>query len=650
MAALTATAQSALHPGPSWDETIVPTLRKRLEDESRMLSNRLSQASLGDDGYAPNYYQFSPQTTSTPLRSPSISERPSAIPRPSLSQARPSDVRAQSPPSHFKRARTKSTPQVYDGLPSRSSPSPEMPPTVNGRPTRIPVSPRARSPSASSHFSSNLSDPSASPTTPKPKQNGYAMPPVNEASRSSVNISKQPSPNASGIMNEEPPFVGEQSSLRSSMDSEEHPYEHWYRGDYSRNGGVGELRVGRRQEMLEIASYGHSLRKMPSKSEGRTSRADTEATAGRRRRAESFGARGSLYFGEEAAGMVLDEPPLTDFEDEDEMSAEGGISMNSRAGVSSPSLLSEERTSAKPITSTPSRIPARRTPPVNGTRSASGSSSTTQLNGPKPRAPHLPTPPSTRPRVHSAAASTKRRAKSPAVSAPPSSAKKAKQVKTAPRTLREEESRRSIAEYPIPKDGDADMSYAIPVWTQPKAKGNWDEVVLPVVARKKGLHGLYEEADGNTPQKKPEEAEPAPAPGTFGFDYSKYKPPRTDLTGDDIPMDEFGRSYREDQEDQSEWHGEPESGPAMSQIDVNEEMERERERARMRLNPQRAAESPVPFARYHSPNEQETMSANGHPPQAQPQVEMQVFAEQEKRRRQQEEEEEAGGCCKCVIM
>jgi len=171
------------------------------------------------------------------------------------------------------------------------------------------------------------------------------------------------------------------------------------------------------------------------------------------------------------------------------------------------------------------------------------------------------------------------------------------------------------------------MADAIPVWTQPKSRANWDEVVLPVVARKKGLHGLYEEADGSTPQKKPEESDPAPAPGTFGFDYSKYKRSRTDLAGEDIPMDEFGQ--------RGEWRGEP-VPPVPVPVSLVEDPELDRERARVRQSAPRPPESPVPFARYHSPKP-EAMSANGHAPQAQMQVEA-------------EEEEEAGGCCKCVIM
>jgi hypothetical protein len=82
------------------------------------------------------------------------------------------------------------------------------------------------------------------------------------------------------------------------------------------------------------------------------------------------------------------------------------------------------------------------------------------------------------------------------------------------------------------------MMDAIPSWTQPvPTGGNWDEVVLPVVARKRGMDGHYEQADGATRSKRPESARIEPAPGTFGYDHSKYRPPRED----DIPMDEFGQ-------------------------------------------------------------------------------------------------------------
>ena len=97
---------------------------------------------------------------------------------------------------------------------------------------------------------------------------------------------------------------------RPSLD-EERPFEHWYRGEVSRNGGVGELRVGRRMEMLDIANYGHvPMRPVDHWRNGGTGK--------RHRRAGSTDAhfRGSIYMeadGEHA--RVLDEAPPTDMED-----------------------------------------------------------------------------------------------------------------------------------------------------------------------------------------------------------------------------------------------------------------------------------------------------------------------------------------------
>lgn len=132
---------------------------------------------------------------------------------------------------------------------------------------------------------------------------------------------------------------------RQSMESEEQPFEHWYRGEVSRNGGVGELRVGKRQEMLDIANYGHMIRAQNAKRKAtpeewvqhqtgmhrgvggdhRPIQAKTSSRT-RRKRAGSIGGleeagrvRGSVYFDEEgmnAVGRVLDENPLTDLDDD----------------------------------------------------------------------------------------------------------------------------------------------------------------------------------------------------------------------------------------------------------------------------------------------------------------------------------------------
>lgn len=61
----------------------------------------------------------------------------------------------------------------------------------------------------------------------------------------------------------------------------------------------------------------------------------------------------------------------------------------------------------------------------------------------------------------------------------------------------------------MPTDGEGEgansLVDAIPTWTQPKPRGDWDNVVLPAVARKKGLDGEYETADGKPKPRKIEE-------------------------------------------------------------------------------------------------------------------------------------------------
>ncbi|KAK7464959.1 hypothetical protein VKT23_006167 [Stygiomarasmius scandens] len=87
----------------------------------------------------------------------------------------------------------------------------------------------------------------------------------------------------------------QQEDEDDDSEEEELPFEHWYCGEISRNGGVGELRVGKQQEMLEIANYGHDL-----SSQGKKQNAITEAIEERirqreragRRRADSMGGLG----------------------------------------------------------------------------------------------------------------------------------------------------------------------------------------------------------------------------------------------------------------------------------------------------------------------------------------------------------------------
>lgn len=84
----------------------------------------------------------------------------------------------------------------------------------------------------------------------------------------------------------------------------------------------------------------------------------------------------------------------------------------------------------------------------------------------------MPTPTATPKASPKGGSTAKRRAKSPAAS---THGKKPRTAKTVPKKSRDNEDRRSVAQYPTP-EGD-DMAHAIPSWTQPvPSNGNWDDV------------------------------------------------------------------------------------------------------------------------------------------------------------------------------
>jgi hypothetical protein len=437
-----------------------------------------------------------------------------------------------------RRARSNSQPQIYDGplpnghtagsngtvngLPpdgSRST-SPLNQQLAQGRtsdvkPTRIPVVSRNRTPSESSHghstshgrsFDVSRSGPYTSPVVgPQPEL--WAVEESKASNRSRPTVSDQrpatqnePSPRKQGslksslsIRRERPPVAEEDPDAaepRPSTDSEERPFEHWYRGDVRRNGGVGELRVAGKQEMLDIATYGHryggknkqstmgpsTLRGLPS----------TEDFPTRRKRAGSFtegSGRESFYLDEEGAKAldnVLHEDPLTDLEgdgDQDQdMNYDREILPSTLTMPSSspddhrsvtPTNRSIERERNAPQTRIPGPAPRQSSdvppslPPSSSSSAPANSLGRTQSN----RSQSTPASPM---ETH------KRRAKSPA---PPSAAKKAKKASKSPGRSKaeEEKNRRSIANYPQPA-GD-NVVDAIPSWTQPvPADGNWDEV------------------------------------------------------------------------------------------------------------------------------------------------------------------------------
>lgn len=503
-----------------------------------------------------------------------------------------------------RRTRTYSQPYAYDGssqgqnghangLPTPESSRSTSPQynqqqlqgrTSDVKPTRIPVVARGRTPSTSSHgtatYNGRTSDasrhgngngPYGSPavgTQPELWSVEESDAPPSNHSQSTVSV---PSRQRSGILNEPAPFTpgpsysGNQHDVhpdqaafeeepvlpRASTDSEERPFEHWYRGDIYRNGGVGELRVGAKQEMLDIANYGHqfggrskpaSSTRAPSTSRGTPV---TEDFPSRRKRAESvagIGGRESFYMDEERAkelANVLNEDPLTDLEgDGDQDTSNSFTEYERRAAVngfssstppsgmgssarSSPddhrsitpttNMMMIERERNAPQTRIPAPAPRQSSEPPQAQTSTqphssnrggseppttfpASSSSTSAPGGRSPSIPSLTTPPQ--------AQSTKRRGKSPAAPAPKKP--KTKMSKSPARSKAEDEkNRRSVAVYPEPTG--ENMMDAIPSWTQPVPNGgNWDEVVLPVVARKRGLDGHYEQADGSVQHRKPE--------------------------------------------------------------------------------------------------------------------------------------------------
>lgn len=328
---------------------------------------------------------------------------------------------------------------------------------------------------------------------------------------------------------------------RPSTDSEERPFEHWYRGEVARNGGVGELRVGRHLEMLEIANYGHKVRAAEARAGKRSSMG--------RRRAESIGLSGGSGMGtvgsrqsfymeadDSRVERVLDEVPLTDvesdtgsilddyistrprsasalgFDDEREAERFGDerqrsqtpTGMGTGSGVGQPRERKVSRAGGDLPTSripTPTMMtrktsdPPARTPTPTSKANLTVNTSAAAHGLPSPRTPRSGTStaksPSSSQLPSTSTPIAKRRAKSPGDTLVSPANKKTKTAggkntqppvtpmrgRDAGRGRRDSDDRRSIAEYPDP--GDGDLSNAIPTWSQPvPAKGNWDEVRL----------------------------------------------------------------------------------------------------------------------------------------------------------------------------
>lgn len=189
---------------------------------------------------------------------------------------------------------------------------------------------------------------------------------------------------------------------------------------------------------------------------------------------------------------------------------------------------------------------------------------------------------------------------------------------------------------------------------------------MPVVARRMGLEG-YEEVGGSSPKVEPPPAIPpvrydsgsfgvqmsntntcfliwyviVQAPGTFGYDHSKYRPPRSD-GAEEIALDEFGRRAKDAVEQDS-----PSPPPRLSiATPTNKTPSPFPGYPRHDVSP---PPSPAPFASYTAqPAAGQDMAgrrSRQHPlANDLPMYTTRVSVEKEMR------EEEDAGCCKCVVM
>lgn len=302
-------------------------------------------------------------------------------------------------------------------------------------------------------------------------------------------------------------------------------YEHWYRGEGreggGRNGGKGEIRAGT-QEMLAIALSGHvSADYRPRESWAPT--LSTHLDDG-----DYSDSQERWRTGAWAQDSVLDERMLTDMEGEGE-----GTDADTLGGPSTPTLATRQLPNAQPPHSTPRRravssVRSQTTPTQSRVRSSTkpiGQSSQSSPTG-----SHRPSPNPNRGRP---TGGVPRKTSSP----PPVNS-------SASRSAYDLSSFSALAD-------------AIPQWDSPPPippSGNWDEVILPTIAKKMRMAQsgsspevilLGSESTSRPPAGSPQFVSIPPAPGTFAYDASKAYP--RNQTGDGIDMQQFGARDAEPQ-------------------------------------------------------------------------------------------------------
>jgi len=527
----------------------------------------------------------SPASRSTHERRSAAGRRPSAIPRPSMTQERTASGSSSQKGGTggkvptVKRTRTQSTPYPYDrdsggatipALPAPSdqmySATPSSPRKADDRSSKIPkASGGLRSDSyggsGSFYLQTRMNSTQHHPPDQRMEVDDTGAIPysLSYKSRNTQILNEPPpfSPSVSSMLSsdlqyEQSRLVGtyaQEAAPRPSTDSVERPFEHWYRGESTRNGGVGELRVGR-SEMLDIAQFGHRPAPRVNPMSGVVTVSVANPTslfvsrrAGSLDRSRS-GDRESWFIDDKTRevmgfggmhGKVMDESPLTDLEDAD--AATDGpdsvvghrgrqrdsrrVSRRQEENATQPGAAQEQhsvqeqhsiRSASTPPFASMDAILQQRPPMASSTsmgttaslvrenskkstKSTKSSKSTTLTTG--RRTPTSTKAMSTMSAKGGAAAAngTPSATRAPTASKLPVTAQKAKPKAAAkPKPRPAPKSTPAATSEPdhltAESTTDDTLVDAIPVFSTPVPRGgNWDDMILPTVAKKMGIEG-----------------------------------------------------------------------------------------------------------------------------------------------------------------
>ena len=386
----------------------------------------------------------------------------------------------------FARKRTYSTPYPFDPSSDESRSNTPKPSAPSRTTTEIPrndlppSAPRSRIPKPTSRaVSASQATRKTSPLIPsKPSLLEEELGPLPNGT-SSYTSSQEDLDETIVVSNVGMSAAPSDSRLRSRYPpAEPTEFEHWYRGEGrdggGRNGGRGEISAGT-HEMLKIAMGGHSL------SQGRH-RPESVVLD------DSFRGRRWQESGEWSD--VRNEEPLTDMEVDGEATD---------AETVPPTPIDDPR--PPPAVSHPSSSILRPSTPPNRHQAAPSMGSTTP-KAPTRTTPHQKKPPT----VANTPTRSRIRKKTSMPSIPATGSRSAYDLS-------------SVSAF-------AD---AVPQWdNQPSlpASGNWDEVVLPTVAKKMRMATgdsteLKVLGTSNRRDSKRDSQLVPPAPGTFDYDESK---------------------------------------------------------------------------------------------------------------------------------